>query len=88
MNQAHKDALAAGRERARKRRAKESVKRVNEYRAWLKESADHMGRERALERAGFDVAEIDRQIGPVPRMSDAAAMVTDSDYQIAREIND
>lgn len=88
MSEAHKKALAEGRRKAARKRRAEALeiaqRRVTAFQDWCRLSAEHMSRERALERAGHGEAEIRAKIGPMPRMSDDAAAVTDNDYDLVR----
>lgn len=77
--------MQAGRERARKARVKQAVKRVRAFREWNGADADWFGHDQRLRADGLDEAEISKRIGRPPKMNDDAAAVTDADYRLARE---
>lgn len=87
LSEAHKEALAAGRKKAaaerKKAASKVAIERVSAYTQWCKESAAHMGKERALEAEGLDSKAIRAKIGPMPRIP---VVPDDRDYELAREI--
>ncbi len=82
MTKQQQTALQRGRERAAKRKRKESIARVMAYRKWLSDDGGYSVRRRALLNIGCNDMEIRNRLGGRPRMP---AIPSDHDFQVARE---
>lgn len=82
MTKQQQSALQKGREKAARRKRKESIERVIAYKKWIEADATYSRKSRKLADAGTPFRQVKKQLGGRPRMP---AIPSDYDFTVARE---